>query len=79
MKTITCRLSEPLDAQLEAVAREQGISKSDVVRNALEQQLGKKQGKRLQRAYDLVKDLAASVTGPSDLLSNPKHMEDFGA
>jgi len=79
MKTITCKLPEKLDAELEAVALEEGISKSQAVRNALENQLVRKRGKRAPRAFDLVKDLSGSVKGPADLLTNPKFMEDFGA
>ena len=79
MKTITCKLPEKLDAELEAAARDQGISKSQVVRNALQDRVGKRRGKKAPRAYDLVKDLNGSVKGPADLLTNPKYMENFGA
>jgi hypothetical protein len=34
MKTITCKLPEKLDAELAAVARQEGTSKSHVVRRA---------------------------------------------
>ena len=79
MKTITCKLPEKLDAELAAAAREEGISKSQVVRNAMEDRIGRKRGKKSPRAYDLVKDLSGSVKGPADLLTNPKYMENFGA
>ena len=79
MKTITCKLPEKLDAQLEAAAQEEGISKSQVVRNALEDRISRKRGKKSPRAYDLVKNLSGSVKGPADLLTNPKYMENFGA
>jgi Arc/MetJ-type ribon-helix-helix transcriptional regulator len=79
MKTITCKLPEKLDAQLEAAAQEEGISKSQVVRNALEDRISRKRGKKSPRAYDLVKNLSGSVKGPADLLTDPKYMENFGA
>ena len=79
MKTITCKLPEKLDAQLEAAAREEGLSKSQIVRKALEEQIGRRRGKRSPRVYDLIKDLCGSVKGPADLLTNLKYMEDFGA
>lgn len=78
MKTITCKLPEKLDAELVAAAREAGISKSHIVRQALEDRISRKRGKRSPRAFDLVKDLCGSVKGPADLLTNTKHMEDFG-
>jgi hypothetical protein len=79
MKTITCKLPESLDAELEAAAREEGVSKSQVVRKALEDRIGRKRAKKSPRAYDLVKDLCGSVKLPSDILTNPKYMDDFGA
>jgi predicted DNA-binding protein len=78
MKTITCRLPEHLNARLNAVAREQSVSKSQVIRKALEQNFSKHWEKRALRAIDLVRDLSGSVNGPADILTNPKYMEDFG-
>jgi hypothetical protein len=78
MKTITCKLPEKLDAQLEAAALEEGVSKSQVVRKALEDRMGRKRGKKSPRAFDLVGDLSGSVKGPADLLTNPRYMEGFG-
>lgn len=75
MKTVTCKLSEQLDADLELAAREEGRSKSQIVRQALESQLRRRNSKRSPRAYDLVKDLSGSLPGPADLLTNPKYME----
>jgi hypothetical protein len=79
MRTVTCKLSEKLDAELEAAAREEGVSKSQVLRNALANQIGRSRGKKKLRAYDLVEDLSGSVRGPAALLSNPKYMDNFGA
>jgi hypothetical protein len=79
VKTITCKLPESLDAQLEAAAREEGVSKSQVLRNALEERVGRSRAKRSPRAFDLVKDLCGSIKGPADLLTNPRYMENFGA
>jgi hypothetical protein len=79
MKTFTCKLPEKLDAELETAARLEGVSKSQVVRKALEERIGRSRSRKSPRAYDLVKDLDGSVKGPADLLTNPKYMEDFGA
>jgi len=80
MKTITCKLSEALDAELAAVAREEGLSKSQILRKALEDRIGRRRrARRSPRAFDLVGDLSGSVKGPADLLTNPKYMESFGA
>jgi hypothetical protein len=79
VKTITCKLPEKLDARLEAAAFEEGISKSQVLRQALEERLGRRRGRKSPRAFDLVKNLGGSVKGPEDLLTNPKYMDDLGA
>jgi len=39
MTTITCKIPERLDAELEAVAEKRGVSKSEVVREAIEANL----------------------------------------
>jgi len=78
MKTITCKLPEKLDAEVTAAAREEGISKSEIVRKALEDQIGRMRGKKTHRAFDLVGNLSGSLNGPADLLTNPKYMKDFG-
>jgi hypothetical protein len=79
MSTITCKLSARLDADLASTARDQGVSKSDIVRQALENHIGRRRGKKRPRAFDLVKNLSGCLKGPADILTNPKYMEDFGA
>ncbi|HTV47246.1 MAG TPA: CopG family transcriptional regulator [Phycisphaerae bacterium] len=79
MKTNTCKLPEKLDAELETAARQEGISKSQIVRWALEAYVGKKRARKSLRAFDLVKDLSGSLKGPADLLTHARYMEDFGA
>ena len=79
MKTITCKLPEKLDAELTAVARQEGTSKSQVVRSAIADRISRKRGKKAPRAYDLISDIVGSLKGPGDLSTNPKYMENFGA
>lgn len=79
MKTVTCKFPEKLDAALEAFAQEEGLTKSEVVRRAVEARISKRSRKRAPRAWDLAKDLCGSVDLPADILMNPKYMEDFGA
>jgi len=78
MRTITCKLPAKLDAELTAAAREEGISKSEVVRKALEDRVGRRRGRKRRRAFDLVGNLSGSLDGPADILTNPKYMKDFG-
>jgi hypothetical protein len=79
VKTITCKIPESLNTELQAAAMAEGVSKSHVMRRALEKNLAKRPGKKSPRAFDLVKDLSGSLKGPSDLLTNPKYTENFGS
>jgi len=77
--TITCKIPEALDVQLEALARRERTSKSTIVRQALEQKLRRAHKRAAPTAFDLVKSLCGSLHGPTDLSSNPRHLEGFGA
>ncbi len=80
MRTATCKIPERLDAELQAAARQQRISKSAVIRQALEDRI-RRNGRKpaAVSAFDLARSLCGSLHGPADLASNPKHMEGFGA
>ena len=78
MKTLTCKIPEHLDAQLENAAREERVSKSEILRALLIDRLKTRRRQARPRAYDIVKDLCGSLRGPRDLSSNPKHMKGFG-
>jgi Arc/MetJ-type ribon-helix-helix transcriptional regulator len=76
MTTVTCKISEELDARLESVARKERVSKSAVLRDALEQRL--KARRHRPSAYDIVRHLCGSLRGPRDLSTNPKYLNDLG-
>jgi len=79
MKTISLRLSESLDMKLSRVARQREQSKSEVIREALEQFFnGSLTAEKPLSVLDLVGDLAGCLEGPGDLSTNPKHMEGYG-
>ena len=79
MKTLTLKVPERLNAELEESARAEGLSKSEFIRDAIEEQVKrKKRGNKAPRVYDLISDLVGSLKGPGDLSTNPKHMEGFG-
>ena len=77
MTRLTCKIPEKLDARLEELARLKKVPKEKIVRKALEQAVGAGRVNRI--AFDLVKDLSGSLSGPSDLATNPKHLEGLGA
>jgi Arc/MetJ-type ribon-helix-helix transcriptional regulator len=71
MKTITVRLPEPLVAEIEAESRGRKCSKSDVVRERL-QQVGRARGGRSTQ-LGAIADLIGSVDGlPPDLSAKKK-------
>jgi len=80
MTTITCKIPDDLNAQLEAEAARKLLPKSAVVREALERTLSHRKGPARKTAFDLVKNLCGIVKdGPKDMSTNPKYMKDFGA
>lgn len=71
MKTITVRLPEPLVAEIEAESRGRKCSKSDVVRERL-QQVGRAKPSRSTPLHAIA-DLIGSVPGlPPDLSARKK-------
>jgi Arc/MetJ-type ribon-helix-helix transcriptional regulator len=77
--TITCKIPENLDAEMEAAVEKQGISKSEFVRQAIERSLQQQKTSVKLSAYDLMKDACGIVKrGPRDLATNSKHLEKFG-
>ena len=78
MVTITCNISEKLNAELEAMACRRGVSKSTVVRQALEKHLKRSKKKTPVLAFDLVRSLSGSLHGPANLSSHLRHMKGFG-
>jgi hypothetical protein len=71
MKTFVVRLPDALAAQIEAEARERRVSKSDLVRERLENGAGRKKSS----ALDAIADLIGSVEDdlPADLSSRAEH------
>jgi hypothetical protein len=76
MTTLTCSIPERLDARLERLAQQANVPKDKFVRKALEQ-AARKPGAG-GAAFNLVKHLCGSLSGPSDLATNPKYLEGLG-
>ena len=70
MKTLTVRLPDAMVAEIDAESRERNVSRSDVVRERLEQ--GRKKAARTSALRDIA-DLVGSVDGlPEDLSSKKR-------
>ncbi len=76
MKTIAIKLPDDLLAGIQDAAKIRGETKSALMREALQEFLSKNEnaGSCLDRA----RDLAGCVEGPSDLSTNPAHMDRYG-
>jgi hypothetical protein len=79
MVTITCKIPEELNELLEAEASRKMLSKSAVVRQAIERSVKKGRAQRPPTAFDAIKDLCGIIKdGPTDMSTNPKYMAGFG-
>jgi hypothetical protein len=79
MRNLSFKLPDALHKRLVQAAKSQRLSKSKVVRLALETYLARQPRTMPLTIGDLIGDLAGSCRdGRSDLATNPKYMEDFG-
>lgn len=79
MKTISVTLSKTLDSKLTFAAKQQGTTKSAIVRAALTDYLARHPGPSPKSVAALTKDLLGCVSGgPPDLSYNKKYMEGYG-
>ena len=74
MKTLSVKITDEIDARVDALARSKSVTRSDIVRAALEAYTGASKGSVL----DLAGDLVGSLRGPSDLSHNPRHLDGYG-
>lgn len=74
MRISSFKLPEELDKALNDLARTRGISRSAIVREALEALL---KGRR-DSVTSLAGTLVGCVEGPEDLATNRKHMARYG-
>jgi Ribbon-helix-helix protein, copG family len=68
METMTFKLESRQATALKERAKALGRSKAAVMRDLIDEHLGKKKRPSL---YDLTKDLCGSVRGPKDLSTRP--------
>ena len=79
MKSISLKLPDELHDRLVKAANEKKLSKSEVLRAAIESYLLQANGRKRLTMWDLVGDLGGSLKdGPPDLATYPKYMEGFG-
>ena len=76
---VSVKVPAALGAKLAVIAAERRLSKSDVVRQALEAALNRKRAVARRRSFTaLAGDLAGCASGPVDLFHHPRHLRGHG-
>jgi metal-responsive CopG/Arc/MetJ family transcriptional regulator len=75
MRTTSLKLPEALDERLEELARSRHVSRSFILREALEAYTASS-GLSVTRAAGA---LVGALKGPEDLSTAPEHLEGYGA
>ena len=78
MDILTLKIPDVIKEKLKSYARRKGLSRSEIVRNALLEYFERDELEKQGTFYDLAKDLAGSVKGVSDLSTNKDHLSGYG-
>ena len=78
MHTISLKVPESLAVRLTDTARRKGVSKSVLIRDALEAYLQTDGTEQPASALSQVADLAGILSGPEDLSVNKDYLRNFG-
>ena len=78
MNTVSLKMPETLAVRLEDTARKKGVSKSTLIRDALEAYLQTDRAEHPESALSRAADLAGVLSGPGDLSVNKDYLRDFG-
>jgi Arc/MetJ-type ribon-helix-helix transcriptional regulator len=78
MKTVSLKLPDALDGRLSVFIRKRKVSKSAVIREALEAYLAREGEAAPNSFLEAARDLCGHIDGPADLSTNPKHLDGYG-
>lgn len=78
MKTLSLKLPDALDDQLESLAGRLRTSKSAVIREAISGYLNENSPPARESFAALARDLSGCVEGPEDLSMNPDYLAGYG-
>lgn len=81
MNTLTIKIPEPLEQDLVRLSKQAHVSKSELVRQALQAFIARSQSAApFVSALDQAGDLVGCFSGgPPDLSTNPEHLSGFGS
>lgn len=79
MDRIHVRIDRPRKQRLEVEAAREGVTPSEIVRRAIDEHLGKQAPtENCRQLAERLGILGVYKDGPTDLSTNPIHMEGFG-
>ena len=78
MDTLTLKISSAIKEKLKTYSKRKGLSKSEIVRNALLDYFERDDFDKEGTFYDLAQDLAGSINSNSDLSTNKKYLTGYG-
>ena len=78
MKTVSLKLPDALDSKLTALIRKRQMSKSAVIREALEAYLAREDEADPNSFLEAARELCGIVDGPSDLSTNSTYLDGYG-
>lgn len=78
METLTLKITGIIKEKLRTYSKRKGLSKSEIVRNALNEYFEKDDFEKQGTFFNLASDLAGSVDGPPDLSTNKEHLSGYG-
>ena len=78
MTTVSLKLPDPLAVRLAETARQRSISKSALIRDALETYLRSDNAVGKDSALSHANDVRGMLSGPEDLSVNKKYLQNFG-
>lgn len=78
MNTLTVELSDEVAQLVEETARKRNTTPARVAKQCIEAAFKRPSWPEGVTVHDLAKDLIGRYSGPGDLATNPRHMDDFG-
>lgn len=78
MDTLTLKIPGVIKEKLKTYAKRRGLSKSEIVRNALLEYFARDDLDKQGTFYDLAQDLAGSVKDKADLSTNKDYLAGYG-
>ena len=78
MRTFSLKLPTELEAKLSRIAREQGVSKSSLVREAITKYVDEPRRPSGESFLAKARVLAGCVSAAEDLSTNPAHLHGLG-